>query len=257
MIGENTSDTVLPDPRYGVCEAGSVRARVERAPGQIPVRAEATLLDISQYGAKLLASCSLQIHELVTLQIEVAEVERIFSLPAIVRWRQPADTATWRLGCVFTGALPQAVLDELSLLGYMERRQDRRQVVDVAARARWELAKEDFPIRIVSVSASGLRICCEEEGKIGERLLLQLKEDEAEPLFVHSRAVWEREEDGRRVIGCRLASREDYEMLRSALRLAPADGPADTDSPRSRSILGLAVLIAISVILLVVWLHSR
>ena len=257
MMGENTADAVLPDPRYGVCEAGSVQARVERAAGLTPLWADATLLDISQYGAKLLASCCLQIHELITLQIEVPEAERVFSLPAIVRWRQPAGTAAWRLGCVFTGALPQGVLNELALLGYIDRRQDRRQEVDIAARARWELAEEDFPIRIVSVSAGGLRICCEEQGKIGERLLLQLKEDEAEPLFVHSRAVWEREEDGQRVIGCRLASREDYELLCSVLRLAAADGPADADSPRSRSILGLAVLIAISVILLVVWLFSR
>jgi len=257
MMGENTSDAVLPDPRYKVCEAGSVRVRAERAPGLIPVRAEATLLDISQYGAKLLASCSLQVHELITLQIEVPEVEQVFSLPAIVRWSQPAATATWRLGCVFTGALPQGVLDELSFLGYIERRQDRRQVVDIAARARWELAEEDFPIRIVNVSAAGIRICCQEEGRIGERLLLQLKEDQAEPLFVYSTAVWQREEDGRHVIGCRLASREDYELLCSVLRLATGNGPGRAVPLRSRSVLGLAVLTAISGIRLVVWLLSR
>jgi Tfp pilus assembly protein PilZ len=225
---------------------------VERAAGQVPVRVEATLLDISQYGAKLLTSCAFQVHELVTLQVEVPEVGQVFSLPAIVRWCQPSGSHAWRLGCIFTGALPQGVLDELALLGYIERRQDQRQVIDVPARARWELTEEDFPIRIVSVSGSGLSICCEEEGKIGERLLLRLQADQGEPVLVYSRVVWQREEDGRRILGCRLASREDYKLLRTTLRL-----PADTDFLRSRSIWRLAALMAVAAVFLLMWLISR
>jgi hypothetical protein len=255
-MAENTAAPVLPDPRYQFRDAGSMQLTVERAPDLPPVEAGAELLDISQYGAKLLTSSCLRIHERIVLAIEVPELEQDYSLSAIVRWRQPAADATWRLGCVFTGELPEDVLAELAVLGYIERRQDQRQTVDVGAHVRWELAEEQYPVRIVSISAGGLCISCSEAGKTGERLLLRLGDEDSTPASIHARAAWQRLAGGRCLIGCTWAGREDYELLCSTLGLSPADGRADADSPRWRSILGLAVLVVAVISLVAYFLWS-
>jgi hypothetical protein len=245
MTADHTAESVLPDPRYEPCSTDTIKVRVERASNLPPVEADAKLLDISQYGAKLLVPSCLQVHESVVLRIEIAGLQQDFSLPAIVRWRQPVGDAAWRLGCFFTGELPADILCELVLLGYIERRRERRQTIDVGARARWELADDDFPVRIVSISVGGLCISCAQEGTIGDRLVVQLGDGDAEPALIHARAVWQRVTDGRRLIGCTLASRVDYELLCSALRLSPADGCSDAGFSRRRAMLGLGLLIAV------------
>ena len=248
MTADQTTESVLPDPRYEVCSTGTMKVSVERASNLPPVEGDVELLDISQYGAKLLASSSLQIHENVVLDIDIPEFQQSFSLSAIVRWKEPVGDATWRLGCIFSGELPGDILRELALRGYIERRRDRRQTVDVDARARWELADDDFPVQIVSISAGGLCLSCHQEGETGDCLIVQVGDGGAEPASIHTRAVWQRITDGRCLIGCTLASRADYELLCSELRLSPADGCPEAGLSRRRAMLGLGLLIGVAVI---------
>jgi hypothetical protein len=263
-MAENAPDAVLPDPRYELRAAGRLAVRVERAAGLPPVEAGVKLVDISREGVKLLASSRLHIHETVTIRIEVPEVRRDFSLPARVCWSHPAKGESWRLGCTFTQDLHEDVLDQLAVLGYIERRKDPRQTVDAEAWAVWELAEQGFPVRIVSLSPGGFCICCPQAGKIGARLLLEFGNGEDRPVRIHGRAVWQATADGYCLMGCALASRGDYELLCSSVKPAldsrpfgrtwnmPSRSKAETGSARSRPALKLAaVAVGVLVVLLV------
>jgi hypothetical protein len=257
MTAEITPDAVSSSLRYEFRGAGNVEISVERAPGRPPLKAGVKLLDISQHGVKLAASPCLEIHEIVVLRIGILELQQEFFLPARVRWRQPARGNTWRVGCAFTRDLPADLLGELAVLGHIDRRRERRQVVDVGARARWELAEDTFAVRIVSVSPSGFCLSCRQAGRIGERLLLLLDGGEAAPVEVYAKAAWDKAAaNGRCLIGCALATRADYELLCSFLQLTPERGLADAHCPRSRTILRWAALLA-AVLLMLLVAYSR
>jgi hypothetical protein len=247
---DSDGDARLEDP-------GVVKVAVQRAAGLPPFKQEADLLDIWKDGAKLLASYCPQIQETLHLEIKIPELGHEISLPATVRWRQPASGDTWRLGCAFAETLPENVLGQLAVLGYVERRKDPRQKVNIEAHARWELAKEEIPIRIVSISAGGLGITCPQTGKIGERLLVRLGDDQTGPVFVHARAVWQMPVGGDFLIGCALASRADHELLRGSLGLPAAGRLANAWASQWKSVLVLALLVVLSAVLLVPLLLFR
>jgi hypothetical protein len=230
---------------------------IDRAVGLPAVTGRVELLFLSQDGVNLLAPTGIRIEEAVVLRILVPGLERELVLPASVRWKQPASADTWRLGCTFLEELPEDILSELSRLGHIERRKDRRRAVDVPAQVRWEYAKDIFPAQIISLSPGGLCVRCCHKGKIGERLLVQLDGGDSGLALIHVRSVWQRAAGEGFLIGCAFASRADYELVSTAMQSGVASMPSKRSYWRPAAILGLAAVVVLLAVVLTVSLAAR
>lgn len=265
MISGQTADVGSPDSHYQVRDPQAIKVVVQRAGPPMegkharpsarssPAEADAELLDISPSGVKLRVFACLPMYEALVIRLEVPGLDRALSLPATVCWTQPAGPANWRLGCAFAHELPGHVLADLAAEGYLDRRKDRRQAVDVEGSARWELSEVSIPVRLVNISAGGFCIRCSQSGHVGERLLLELEDGRRAPVSAHARAVWQLAAAEGWLIGCVWATRKDHDLVRRSVAWNAASERADGSCPRRRPAVRLAVLVAVLVISIAVY----
>lgn len=229
VMPRQVGEPVPREPRCCILEDGMVGVRVERVRGSAPGMIDAELIDISRSGVKLrVASCP-ALGEEVVLRLEVPSADLDLALSAKVQWTRAVADETWRIGCALASELPEHILSRLAVNGYIQRRQDERHATDIGGKARWELDRHPFPVRIVNFSAGGFCIACprEERERAGERLLLEFDGEEAGSAFVVGRSVWLLDVGDSHRIGCTFVNREGHRLLRRML--SGHEDPAQRD----------------------------
>ena len=138
---------------------------------------------------------------------------------------EPANGDFWWVGCCFTPKIPDHVLEQFAADGLLERRQHTRESIEISTVAKWELNSPSARAHIVDYSRGGLCLRSQDEGKPGERLLLEFRLQDGREFLVRATARWQVESSGGYVIGCQFLADEDYRVFRDLKDLKDQAGP--------------------------------
>ena len=138
---------------------------------------------------------------------------------------EPANGDFWWVGCSFDPAIPDEVMEQFAESGILERRKHNREEVEISTVAKWELNSPTARARIVDYSRGGLCLRSQDEGKPGERLLLEFRLQDGQEFLVRAMARWQVKADTGYVIGCQFLSDLDYGVFRDLRALKARAGP--------------------------------
>jgi len=210
-INDHTGTTVTIDPGDGCTE---------------PLNA--TLLDISLYGAKLETTAAITAKQSIVIRIESTFPRQTIEVDGQVTWANRLRPDAWQLGCSFASQLPADVLECYARAGVLERRQRPRSSVSLAALAKCELESDEIPISILDYSADGgFRLLSPSSVEPHRRVVLRIR-SECGDVFVRGKSIWESESEAGHHIGCEFLTIEDSQRLAEVL-----DGTHD--QPRTRT----------------------
>ncbi len=197
------------------------------------------LLDVSRSGARLSVANRVPNEESIELKMEVADLDFSMTTRARVRWVGPSSDGRWIVGCSFLEPLAENVLHRLAAASYLERRSDDREPIGLAARIRRELeASSEVDVTLEDLSPGGFRMTSPEPAKAGQRILVQLKDDEGKVVCVPARAVWQKQIYGHYHIGCCFFNNSSFATLRKIAE--QRNGKNDTKSDCRRRSLRLS-----------------
>lgn len=210
----DTIDTPAPsDARYHIRRGHevSVLIHTERQGDRGTVKAE--LLHISSCDARLRTRQPVAATEIVGLQLKARNLNPMISVSGEVCWMVPAQGNSWWVGCAFDPPIPAETLAHFAAIGILERRQQQRERITLATTAKWELSEDASTVKIVDYSKGGFCLKSTDEGRPGERLLLQFRTGDGRDVLVQAKAQWQVETDDGFVVGCQFLDAEDYEVL--------------------------------------------
>ncbi len=196
----------------------SLVVHVRRSSGLPSEDCRATLIDISRSGVKLSTDDCLLIGEDVSLTFDVSDTNLASPIPAKVRWSQPVDGKTWRIGCAFAPPLSEDTLASLASDGHLQRRQDPRRPISREAEVRWEGTARSIPVEMVDASTGGFCFRSDQDGQDSGRLALQLDSDSDSPTIVRARVQWKQDADDGCLFGCEFASSGDRATFWTVLK---------------------------------------
>ncbi|MCA9261703.1 MAG: PilZ domain-containing protein, partial [Planctomycetales bacterium] len=179
------------------------------------------LLNISAGGAKMRVSEGFDVAEALAVRLHVPALQRTIEVAASVCWGEPAQGGTWVMGCAFTPTIPRELLQEFASAGVLERRDQKREMLSLSAKLKWELDADVCDVVIRDYSLGGG--CCVQAkyaGFPGQRLLLTMPRPDASPVKICALARWQLEIEDGFLIGCEFLHHRDSLDLRDAAQAA-------------------------------------
>ena len=108
------------------------------------------------------------------MRFDLPEITDDFTVAASVCWARTAGGTSWRLGCSFAHELPESLLSQLAVHGYIDRREGDRRAVGVPAVVQWEASREVTNMQLQDVSPGGFNLLSPVTAASGTRLRLVL-----------------------------------------------------------------------------------
>ncbi len=236
------------DARFPLLEGRTIRVTVERQGSLPPEEIDAELVDVSLGGMKLLVSKSPAMQEAVVLKMVAPEIELDLSVDAQVCWTRPAPGGASYLGCTLNPKLPEQLLADLAVKGYVQRRRDPRMPIDLPASMRSEGSSESVPIRLLDHSTGGIRLAAPHTTSTGQRLLLRFGEGPNASDLIVAKTMWQAQTSDGHQIGCTFVNRDGHRIFQDIVRAISEPTGAEPVEllTRSRwSLLTLATLVGI------------
>jgi hypothetical protein len=234
--------------RFPVQKGKSIKVTIERRDGPPLQEIEGEVIDISRAGVKLSVSSCPGMQEAVVLNVLVPEIDLELSIDATVCWSRPGPGETWYLGCVLHPPLPDKVLTDLAIQGYLQRRRDPRHSIDLAATMWCEGILESARVRLADYSTGGIRILSPRAATAGQRLRLQFDEGCGPGDQIVAKTAWQFKRSDGYEIGCAFVSKNSYQVFRDLL--PPSDTKAvakPTSRPRLPHPRWLALAAAVAI----------
>ena len=241
---EMTAQHPSRDARFPVLEGQKIWVTIERD-GSSPEKIDANLEDISRKGMKLRVAAFPSLKEAIVLKVVVPELGVDLSIDAQVCWTRPAPDDAWYLGCSLHPDLPEKLLTDLAVKGYLQRRREPRQPVDLPGTMRCEGSPDVVPARVLDYSTGGFRLASSCTAATGRRLLLRFDEQAADTEPVVAKTMWQVQTPAGHQIGCTFVNRDGHRIFLEMLRRNQGSPHADRASGRRRSrwpLLALAAL---------------
>ena len=158
-------------------------------------RYEGKAIDLSKGGTKVVLAAALPINAKVNVRLFSEKRKLDISITGHVCWTRPQTRQRWWVGLAFERDLDNEQFASFAKAGFIERRRDPRHVHDVAAKARLELESRCIDVRIQDLSAGGVKLLAPERANVGDRLLLEMHDDDESSVL--AKVVWREEiEDG-------------------------------------------------------------
>jgi hypothetical protein len=206
-------------PRFKAFEDRQMAVVIQRAVGFEPSELRGRILDLSAGGAKLAVPCEIALQESIDVRFDLPEVTSAGPVAATVCWARTAGGSSWRLGCSFAKELPESLMSELAVHGYIDRREDNRQPAGIPAAVQWEATRETTAVHLEDVSPGGFSLTCPETAAPGTRLRLIVGAAEAEAVSLAAVVRWQRNTADGPVLGCAFLEEGAYRRLEPALAL--------------------------------------
>lgn len=236
------------EARYPLLEGRAIKVTVERSGGMPPQEIDAELVDVSLGGVKLRVPACPGMQEAVVLRMAAPEIELDLSVDAEVCWTRPAPDDAWYLGCVLNPKLPEKLLTDLAVNGYVQRRRDPRMPIDLPATMRGEGSLDSVPVRLLDYSTGGFRLTSPHTATTGQRLLLRFGEGQQTSDLVVAKTMWQaRTADGHQ-IGCTFVNRDGHRVFQDFLQTKKNPTVAEAGDVLRKSrwpLLTLAALVGI------------
>ena len=212
------------------------------------------VLDMSRGGAKILIHATVAINSQIRVELKSDKgTEAIVSTAARVCWIRPAQNQWW-IGVAFENDLPEDEFTALAQYGFIDRRRDKRICHEASLTARWELGSDPIPVRLIDISAGGLKIASPEAGEVGNRVLIETAENDASPIVAKIR--WQNECNEGFLIGCAFANKDCYPIMRKKLGIASRlHLPLPKPRLSARRTVGLAL--GVATVALGLWLITK
>lgn len=212
------------------------------------------VLDLSRGGSKILLKSTVAINSRIYLELKSTETsEAIVQTDAKVCWSRPAGD-TWWVGVAFDNELPESEFTALAQNGFIDRRRDERIRHDASLTARWELGSDPIPVRLIDISAGGLKIASPEAGEIGHRVLFETVENDPSPIV--AKIQWQDESPDGFYIGCAFANKHCFPIMRKKLGMtSKLRLPISKTRLSARRSIGL--LLGVATVALGLWLITR
>jgi hypothetical protein len=236
------------EARYPLLEGRVIKATVERQGGLPPEEIDAELVDVSMGGVKLLVSKCPAMQEAVVLKMVAPEIELDLSVNAEVCWTRPAPGDAWYLGCTLNPKLPEQLLTDLAVKGYVQRRRDPRIPIDLPASMRSEGSLESVPVRLLDYSTGGLRLAAPHTAATGQRLLFRFGEGPNVSDLIVAKTMWQAQTSDGHQIGCTFVNRDGHRIFQDVVRAINEPTVAKPVELLTRSrwpLLALAALVGI------------
>jgi hypothetical protein len=237
------------ETRFPVQEGKSIKVTIERRDGPPMQEIEGEVVDISHAGIKLSVSSCPGMQEAVVLNVLVPEIDLELSIDAQVCWSRPGPGETWYVGCTLHPQLPDNVLTDLAVQGYLQRRRDARHPTELAATMWCEGILESSPVQLADYSTGGIRILSPRAATTGQRVRLQFDEGSDQAGQVVAKTAWQLKNADGYEIGCAFVSKDSYQVFQGLLpsRMTEPAAQAKCWSPTSRPRwLALAAVVAIA-----------
>ncbi len=234
------------EARYPVLQGRRIGVTIVRDTSP-PDTIEANLVDVSRKGVKLLVADCPSMEEAVVLNLAVPEIGLDLSVDAQICWTRTAPNDAWHLGCVLNPELPEELLTDLAVQGYLQRRRDPRYPIDLSATMRCEGSLDPVPARVLDYSVGGFRLESSHRAAPGRRLLVRFDEGPACRDLVVAKTMWQAQTDSGHQMGCTFVNREGHRIFQEVLRKAQGGSAADPAAGRQRSrwlLLALAATVA-------------
>jgi tetratricopeptide (TPR) repeat protein len=216
-FGDETNHAV--NNRFFCDNVETIRALVVRALGTDSAAVEASLVDISQSGVKLLLDANFPQGEPLELEFRATGVE----LPvfAVVRWCKPTRGDQWNIGCEFTSQLDEDQLTQLAEAGDLERRRSPRRDTNVFTTARWDSGDMSHAVLVKNVSPRGF--CVISPWQAPDNGLLKITPDN-EDIQITGQVCWQQKIARGYIIGCSLINDVDFFVLRELVDRLQEEG---------------------------------
>jgi hypothetical protein len=198
-------------------EGRSIKVTIERNNNGPPEQIDAELVDISPGGVKLSVSTCPGMQEAVVLKFAAPELDLDLTVDAQVCWARPASDDDWHLGCALNPRLPERLITDLAMNGYVQRRRDPRLPIDLSADMRCEGSIEPLSVRLLDYSTGGFRVEASGSAAIGQRVLLRF-DDSDESRLVVARTMWHLQTATGHEIGCTFVNRDGHRIFRDIIR---------------------------------------
>ena len=173
--------------------------------------------DLSTSGTKLVTPGPVRTHDHVSLRMLADDVAMDEYCIGEVRWSRLGRDYQWYSGIVFDQQFSPKLLESLASEDYLERRQAERIDVSIPSQARRELTFDDIPIEMLDVSSTGFRLKSTVEMVPGERVLVDLMDDERGQITFQAHVRWVDGSDRNYLAGCRFVSADTYSKLSAFL----------------------------------------
>ncbi len=223
-----TSPTTNPNelrrkPRFALKKGSFVKAFVMVDGNE--VEHSASVLDLSQNGAKFGMSESLPIKSHTSVRFVCDSLQLEFCVSGTICWARPMGRKEWWIGCSFADPIDKSYIRDLARAGLLERRQDQREPLDVSAVVQWECQPEPIRVRMLDLSPGGFQIRADEKARLGERIVLSFGDRQRLQAPIVARVQWCEKvndvdgEDYR--IGCAFLNREGFSQCRQRVTVLP------------------------------------
>ena len=205
-------------PRYEIVRADGIAVELKQLSGEDQyVTFPAQLKQISQGGARLITQRPLRLDErfVVSVKFDATAFESI--VDARVAWARPLRGEDWLMGCEFTPELPEQLLDDLALNGFINRREKGRILVRTPVNVRQDSCPEMSQGNIVDFSHGGLCLESEFASQLEEQLQLIVGTNGSQKQ-ANMLVRWRIEShESLHVMGCEFVHRHEAISLRQCL----------------------------------------
>ena len=208
------------DPRFALRDDEAIKAEMQCPTGPDGTEPmDAKVIDISRRGAKLKVDRVVPAEGEADLHLKCDEANWSFRVPAKICWKQPARNDGWWVGCSFESSVETVALERLATAGIIDRRSEKREIVNSDVQVKLELDPQEYGARLVDISESGFKIWVAHSVKVGERVVLARIQDGSDDFRAVGRARWVKPTGDGFFVGCSFVRREGYTNLMRALGL--------------------------------------
>jgi hypothetical protein len=240
------SESQRRESRYRVSDHSRIRVIVRADAASDPI--DAQLIDLSNNGLQLRSFGCLKFEQ--TIEVHVSALELQFDLVGSVKWLRPADESSWFVGCRIEPELSEQTLAKMASMAVLERRSGHRREVRLDAIVCGELEQISTPAVLRNLSEDGFGLASVESHDVGQRIRVQLRQLDGQPIDVSARVVWELKTHDGFVCGCSILNRECYSQLNElaeahSIPFLSQPPPAPGKTPRMKYWVALAAAVLI------------
>jgi len=248
-MDHDSDNNYLPRaPRFEVANKCETVVTITRTGGAEEESITAELVDISQYGTKLLVPVNLRFEESLQLKIEVVGTELAYHGIGSVRHIRSVESESleesWLIGCAIAPPLTDETFSYLATTAGTERRRFRRLPIAAEVTVRRQAQADGCAATLHNLSSGGF--CCSStmHYEVGERIQLTIVDTDGEPQVIEARICWQVDSPDGSIVGCEFSSRSSYSALCACLSEYPMQErqAQPATEPTSKLVLTAAVL---------------
>jgi len=236
-------------PRFQVAGSSGAVVTITRTQECEPQLLSAELVDVSQYGVKLLVPVSLKFEEVLHLKVEILGADLEYLGVASVRHIRFATDKNsgehWMVGCAIAPPLSDETFAHLATVAGKERRQFRRLPIAAEASVRRQAQADGAAATLHNLSSGGICFSSEVQYKVGESVQITVEDTDGESHVVEASICWQVDGPDGCIAGCQFSSSNSYATICACLIEQPTlvSSNQHAAKPTSKLVLTAAVLV--------------